>query len=702
MRIFLLAIIFAGATISCDSTKKDIVEQHEYTNELINETSPYLLQHAHNPVDWRGWNENTLQTAKEEKKLMIISVGYAACHWCHVMERESFEDSTVAAVMNKNFISVKVDREERPDVDQIYINAVTLLTGSAGWPLNVIALPDGRPIWGGTYFQKDDWMAALKQVQKAYEENPQKLEEYADKLEQGIKNMDLITLNTGDLDIKNYDTQEIMDTWEKTFDTRQGGTNRAPKFMMPNNYNYLLRRAVQSDDQELLDYVTLTLDQIAYGGVNDHIGGGFARYSTDKKWHVPHFEKMLYDNGQLVSLYSDAYLVTGNEMYKEVVEESLAFIAREMTTEEGAFYSSLDADSVTESGELEEGTYYIYNQTELKKQLGDDFELFKTYYNINSYGKWEGDHYVLIRDQNDTEIMEEFSLTAEVLNQKKKAWKSKLLDYRNLRAKPRLDDKTQTSWNALMMKGYVDAYKAFGNEAYLSAATKNATFIANQQLQSSGALFHIYKDGKSTINGYLEDYSAVIDAYIALYEVTMDVKWINLSKQLTDYAFTHFFDTESHMFYFTSDEDPALLTRNFEYRDNVIPASNSMMAKNLFILGHHFDEPKYGETSLQMLKNVMPEIAQFPSGFSNWLDLLANYQQNFYEVVVVGANAQEKINEINKTYLPNILMAGSATESDAYMLRERFIDGETFIYVCVNNACRLPVTKTEEALPFIK
>ncbi|NND89155.1 MAG: thioredoxin domain-containing protein, partial [Flavobacteriaceae bacterium] len=448
MRILLLNALLIAILFSCNSNKEEPVQEHKYTNELINETSPYLLQHAHNPVDWRGWNSNTLQKAKDENKLMIISIGYAACHWCHVMERESFEDSTVAAKMNADFISVKVDREERPDVDQIYINAVTLLTGSAGWPLNVITLPDGRPIWGGTYFKKDDWLAALEQVQRAYEENPQKLEEYASKLEQGIKNMDLITLNTGDLDLKNYPTEEILATWENNFDRTLGGTDRAPKFMMPNNYEFLLRSAVENDDQELLDYVTLTLDKIAYGGVYDQIGGGFARYSTDKKWHVPHFEKMLYDNAQLVSLYSDAYLVTKDPLYKEVVEETLEFIEREMTTSEGAFYSSLDADSESETGELEEGTYYIYTEAELKDQLGNDFELFKTYYNINSYGKWEGEHYVLIRNQPEAEIIEEFDISEETLQQKKDSWRSKLLNYRNKRAKPRLDDKTQTSWNA--------------------------------------------------------------------------------------------------------------------------------------------------------------------------------------------------------------------------------------------------------------
>ncbi|NND88864.1 MAG: thioredoxin domain-containing protein, partial [Flavobacteriaceae bacterium] len=334
--------------------------------------------------------------------------------------------------------------------------------------------------------------------------------------------------------------------------------------------------------------------------------------------------------------------------------------------------------------------------------LGNDFELFKTYYNINSFGKWEGEHYVLIRNKPDAEIMEEFDISEETLHQKKDSWRSKLLNYRNKRAKPRLDDKTQTSWNALMLKGYVDAYKTFGTKKYLDAAIKNATFIAEQQIQNDGALLHIYKDGKSSINGYLEDYAAVIDAYIALYEATLNDKWIHLAKELTEYTYSHFFDPESSMFYFTSDEDEALVARNFEYRDNVIPASNSIMAKNLYILGHHFDEPKYGETSTQMLKNVLPEIEQYPSGFSNWLDLLANHQNKFYEVVVVGEDAHEKVAEINKNYLPNILVAGDTKKSDAYLLQERYFEGETFIYVCVNNACRLPVTETEKALTFIK
>ncbi|MBT8262567.1 MAG: thioredoxin domain-containing protein [Bacteroidia bacterium] len=702
MRSILFALLIIALCYSCNSSKKDMSENHKYTNELIHETSPYLLQHAHNPVNWKAWNEETLNLAKAEKKLIILSVGYAACHWCHVMEKESFEDSTVAAVMNDNFINIKVDREERPDVDQIYISAVELMTGRAGWPLNVITLPDGRPVWGGTYFRKEDWIKSIEKIQELYEDEPQKLIEYADRLEEGIKSMDLVTFNTGDVDFVNYDSSMLIENWSRNFDNRFGGYNRAPKFMMPNNYHYLLRNAVANQDKDLLEYVTLTLDKMAYGGVYDHIGGGFARYSTDDRWHVPHFEKMLYDNAQLVSLYSDAYAITKNPLYQEIVRETLTFIKEELTHESGAFYSSLDADSETETGELEEGAYYIYSKTELEALLGSDFELFKSYYNINSFGKWENDHFVLIRTKSDQEITEEFSISYEVLESKKKNWKSMLLEYRNQRPRPRLDDKSLTSWNGLMLKGYVDAYKVFQNEGYLEVALKNARFIIENQLQPSGALYHNYKDGRSTINGYLEDYAAVIESFIALYEVTLDEKWLGYSVDLADYCFEKFYNSDKGMFYFTSEDDPKLVTRNIDYRDNVIPASNSIMAKNLFKLSHFYEKPKYAETAKQMLKNVQPEMEQYPGGFSNWLDLMANYQNDYYEVVVMGEAALEKVNEINANYIPNKLIAGSTSSSNSYLLKGRFSDGETLIYVCVNNTCKLPVRDTKRALSTIK
>ncbi|WP_313111956.1 thioredoxin domain-containing protein [Aequorivita sediminis] len=697
MKLFSSILIF-GILLACNSSKKDALDTHLFTNDLIHETSPYLLQHAHNPVNWKPYNDAALQQAKKEKKLIIISIGYAACHWCHVMEHESFEDNEVAEVMNKNYISIKVDREERPDVDQTYINAVQLITGSAGWPLNVVTLPDGRPIWGGTYFRKSDWINALEQIQEVYKEEPEKIIAYANRLEQGIKSMDLIELNTEDLDLTQFPTADIIKNFSERFDNKNGGFRGAPKFMMPNNFEFLLRQAVESNDETLLNYVTLSLDKMAYGGLYDQLGGGFSRYSTDEKWHVPHFEKMLYDNAQLVSLYSNAYLVTKKPLYKEVVEETLDFIALDLTNKEGGFYSSLDADSNNKDGKLEEGAFYVFTHDELENLLEDDFKIFREYYNVNSYGKWEHDNYVLIRKKTNSEIEKEFNISHETLQQKKKSWKQTLLNYRNNRPKPRMDDKTLTSWNAMMLKGYIDAYKTFNNHEYLDIALRNAEFLVKNQLQKNGSLYHNYKNGKSTINGFLEDYAFTIEAFISLYQVTLDEKWLNLSKEMTDYSILNFFDEEKHMFYFTSKEDPVIVSRNFEYRDNVIPASNSVMAKNLYKLSKYFDEPRFNEISKQMLKNVLAEVESYPSGFSNWLDLLSNFQNNFFEVVVVGDSASEKIQEFYSHYLPNTILAASNIESNAHLFKNRFVKDETLIYICENNTCKIPVEDFEIAI----
>ncbi|MGB5418888.1 thioredoxin domain-containing protein [Algibacter sp.] len=676
--------------------------KHQYTNALVNETSPYLLQHAHNPVDWNPWNETTLQKAKTENKLLLISVGYAACHWCHVMEHESFEDSLVAQVMNKNFINIKVDREERPDVDQVYMNAVQLMTGSGGWPLNVVALPDGRPVWGGTYFKKDQWMDALDQISKLYTENPEKLQEYASKLEAGIKSLDVVELNTNEPVFDKPFIQNAVKSWAKQFDNNQGGMNSAPKFMMPNNYHFLLRYAHQNNDSELLDFVNLTLKKMAYGGIFDQIGGGFSRYSVDAKWHVPHFEKMLYDNGQLVSLYADAYLLTKNEIYKDVVTETLAYINQEMTTENGAFYSSLDADSKTPEGELEEGAFYVWKKDELKTLLKEEFDMFSDYYNVNNYGFWEHDNYVLIKKNDDYTIMKKHNITKDALIKKKQSWKAILLNERNKRAKPRLDDKTLTSWNAIMLKGYTDAYRVFGNADYLASAEKNANFILNNQLREDGGLNHNYKNGKSSINGYLEDYAATVDAFLALYENTLDEKWLKSARDLTNYTFDHFFDDSNKMFYFTSNSDASLVSRSIEYRDNVIPASNSIMAKNLFKLSHYFENEHYSTTAMSMLNNVKPEMQDYPSGYSNWFELMLNYTNPYYEVAIVGPEVKQKIAELNKTYIPNKLIAGSSSENDMPLLENRYNPNNTLIYVCVNKACKLPVSETKDALKLLK
>jgi len=440
-----ISLVFLVLILSCESQTKKQMPKHKFTNSLITETSPYLLQHAHNPVNWYAWHNKALNLAKKENKLLIISIGYAACHWCHVMEHESFEDTAVAKVMNDNFISIKVDREERPDVDQVYMTAVQLMTGSGGWPLNIIALPDGRPIWGGTYFRKNDWVKILNQLAKLYKDSPDKAKEYATNLTNGIKQNSLIKLNISKKDFNHKELNSAIEKWSQNFDLKMGGSKRSPKFPIPNNFKFLLQNASINNNNELLQYVNTSLTKMAYGGIYDQIGGGFSRYSTDSKWHIPHFEKMLYDNGQMLSLYAKAYSATKNKLYKKVVYETANFIERDLLDKSGAFYSSLDADSKNKEGVLKEGAYYAWTKSELKDIIGADFDLFSNYYNINDYGKWEANNYVLIRNKSDIEIAKKHNISVDKLEKKVHNWDKTLLSVREKRSKPRLDDKSLTS-----------------------------------------------------------------------------------------------------------------------------------------------------------------------------------------------------------------------------------------------------------------
>ncbi len=699
-RNFLL-ISYIFLIISCNGQDKNEMK-HKYTNHLINETSPYLLQHAHNPVDWHAWNEATLALAKKEKKLILISIGYAACHWCHVMEEESFEDEQVATYMNQHFINIKIDREERPDVDQIYMNAVQLMTGKGGWPLNCIALPDGRPFWGGTYFPKENWLEALKQIVKLHQEEPNKIEEYAQKLTEGIKENNLITLNTDTKDFTLKELDSTVSKWQDFLDNENGGNKGAPKFPMPNNYQFLLRYAVQKDDSNLLQFVNTTLTKMALGGLNDQVEGGFARYSVDEKWHIPHYEKMLYDNGQLMSLYAKAYAQTKNKLYKKVVYETDAFISRELTDKSGGFYSSLDADSKTDDGQLEEGVYYVFTKPELQQAIADDFDLFSDYYNISDAYKWENDTYHLYRTLTNQNFAKKHNLSITDLEQKAKQWKDALTKLREKRAKPRLDDKILTSWNALMATGYIDAYKAFNDNSFLKKAKKNLNFILTRQRNENGGLHRNFKAGKSTINAYLIDYATVTKAFLDMYEVTLDKIWLTEAKQLTDYCFDNFYDDHSKMFFFTSKKDTELINRQINTEDNVIPSSNAIMANNLFLLSHYFDNKKYRETALQMLHNVKNKISEYPGAYSEWLWLYSNTLNDFYEIAVVGKDAMKKVAEINNKFIPNKLIVGSTTESSLPLLAYKYSDGETTIFVCIDGTCKLPVDSSEKALEQIQ
>jgi uncharacterized protein YyaL (SSP411 family) len=692
--------VFLLFIIGCSTKEKT---SDKKSNDLIHETSPYLLQHAYNPVNWKAWNPETLALAKKENKLLVISVGYSACHWCHVMEEESFENDSIAKIMNANFINIKVDREERPDVDKVYMNAVQLMTGSGGWPLNCIALPDGRPIFGGTYFTKKQWEKVLINISKLYQEEPERAIQFAENLTKGIQESQLIKLNKEAPNFLASEVSAAIDIWKTQIDTIYGGFKGAPKFPMPNSLEFLLRYSHQFKDKSIEDYLENTLTKIAYGGIYDPIGGGFSRYAVDEKWHIPHFEKMLYDNAQLVSLYAKAYLKSKNKLYKKVVFETLSFVKEELTTKKGAFYSSLDADSKNKLEVKEEGAFYEWKVNELQELLGNDFALFKEFYNINEYGLWENDKYVLIRNQSKEAFSKEQKIKLTALDVKVSRWKKALKEARDRRSKPNLDDKILTSWNALMIQGYVDAYSAFGTKEFLTTAVINANFLVKNQLRKDGGLNRNFKNGVSTINAYAEDYATVIHAFISLYEVTLDEKWLTTSKELMDYLFINFFEEKNKMFHFTSKKDANLISRKYEVIDGVIPSSNSVIANSLFKLGHYYANKSYLKTSEQMLNNIKEDVKRNPSNYSNWLNLMTNLTKPFYEVVVAGNNASEVNKKLINKYNPNILIAGTAKENNTLpLLSYKFNEDETFIYVCVNGTCKKPQTSITDALESIK
>ena len=672
---------------------KQMENQEKYTNALIHESSPYLLQHAHNPVDWMPWGEAALKKAKEEDKPLLISIGYSACHWCHVMEEESFEDTAVAKLMNENFVCIKVDREERPDIDQIYISAVQLMTGSGGWPLNCFATPDGKPFYGGTYFPKVSWIDILEKITKLYQNEREKVLTYADNLTEGVRTSELIERNTADKPFVVETLQGALDRWKSAFDTVEGGNNQAPKFPMPNNYQFLLNYNYLFPTPAIEKHIETTLKKMAYGGIYDQIGGGFSRYSTDMEWKAPHFEKMLYDNAQLISLYSEAFRWSKNPLYSQIVKESIAFVERELKDESGAFYSALDADS-----EGEEGKYYVWTKADLKEVLGADYSIAKDYFNVNEKGFWEG-NYILLRNEDNEALASAAGMSLLAYQAKVEEIKRKLLKNRESRIKPGLDDKSLTSWNALMLKALCDAYLSFGKEEYLKMAIDNANFLIKNQLKDDGSLYRSYKDGKSSINGYLKDYSFTIEAFIALYQVTFDEKWLEKADDIAAYAIKSFFDEATGMFYFTSVDDPDLIARKMEVMDNVIPASNSSMAKGLHQLGLLYDKGEYLEKSKQMLLNMQEKMTQYMPGVSNWGILMLRHFAPYYELAIVGEKAIEQNLVVHQDYIPNKMVLGQQKkQSDIPLLEMKWVDGQTTFYVCENKVCQKPLTDAAAAV----
>jgi uncharacterized protein YyaL (SSP411 family) len=693
--LLLLTFLIGACSNSQKSSDKVNDSDPKHTNSLINESSPYLLQHAHNPVNWMPWGDEAFEQAKKENKLVLISIGYSSCHWCHVMEHESFENEAIAKVMNDHFICIKVDREERPDVDQVYMTAVQLMTKQGGWPLNCFTLPNGKPIYGGTYFPAAKWVDVLEKLDETYQADSAKVIEYADRLTEGIANSELISVKVENKQFTEDRLHETVQNWKVNLDDFRGGPNRAPKFPLPNNYEFLMHYAYQFKDSSLMKHVDLTLEKMAFGGIYDQVGGGFSRYSVDAEWKVPHFEKMLYDNAQLISLYSKAYQRTKNPLYKHVVTQTIDWAEREMLTEYGCFYSALDADS-----EGEEGKFYVWTKTELKAILKDDYKLVDRYYNLNLKGLWEGNQ-ILLRSDNDAIIAANFEMSPAALQLKIDGINALLLKARSARVRPGLDDKSLTSWNALMGTAYTDAYQAFGDEAYLKRAIDLANWFRKKQIKGD-KLSHTFKNDKSKIDGFLEDYALTSQFFVKLYEVSFDEGYLETAVLLTERAITEFEDKKSGMYYFTSKNSHDLVARKMEVSDNVIPASNSVFARNLFELGTLLDKQDYISRSEQMLANMYDTLPSYGSGYSNWASLCLNMTTPYYEIAITGKHTKEKFKSLSSHYIPNkIFMGSNDSKSKIPLLAGKFTD-ETTIYICVNQSCQLPSKTVDDALKQIK
>ena len=676
-------------------------------NRLIDETSPYLLQHAHNPVDWYPWGEEALSRSKEEDKPILLSIGYSACHWCHVMERESFEDETIATLMNANFVNVKVDREERPDLDAVYMEAVQMLTGSGGWPMTVFLTPEGKPFYGGTYFPPTDRMnmpgfpRLLLAVTEAYRTNRGEIERVTNQLTEQMSRSNQLTQGSGLLSADIL--HEAYSRLAANFDYQNGGFGAAPKFPQPMTPEFLLRYYYHGYSDRALEMVEMTLEKMAYGGMYDQLGGGFHRYSTDAFWLVPHFEKMLYDNALLARLYLHAWQITGRNLYRRITEETLDYVLREMTDPLGGFYSAQDADS-----EGVEGKFFVWTPEEIREVLGEaDGNLLGGFYGVTDAGNFEGANILNIPQAPEGFALEhgisEDELTALIAR-----GKPKLLEEREKRIHPFRDDKVIASWNGLMLRAFAEAGAALKRPDYLAAASANGHFL-NQQMVVDGGLLRTYREGQAKIPGYLEDYACVADGFLALYEATFRQEWLDRAVALTNRMISLFWDEGVGGFYDTGSEHESLVTRPRDVFDNAQPCGGSVASEVLLKLAIITGDEDYNLKASQPLRALSRLMTQAPGGAAYWLGVLDFYVSMPREIAVVGDLENEDTgalrDAIYRRYLPNKVLVGTtgdgenADDAPGYempLLADRgMIDGRATAYVCQNYVCQLPVIDPE-------
>ena len=668
-------------------------------NQLDKETSLYLKQHAQNPINWQRWSNSIFDVSQELDKLMVISIGYSSCHWCHVMEEETFTDETIASVMNENFINIKVDREENPDVDQAYMTASQLMTGMGGWPLNVITLPDGSPIYAGTYHTTSQWDDILKRIIRLKEENYAGLKELANNVKNGITDINTIYKRE---EISDFDSEFIknnIEIWKEKWDSNYGGDLAQQKFVSPSKYIFLLNYARVYDDIEVLNHVKKTLDVISTSGLNDFIEGGFYRYTVDNEWKIPHFEKMLYDQAQMISLYSLAYKVFKNEYYKQTAIETIEFLNSKMSSEDGLYFAAMDADT-----DGEEGKYYSFNREELNIiSKNTDFKTFTSYYRIDINNPWENDRYLLLPNKNDYEEnwLKLNNVSKDDLDNQKIVWESNIIKIKNNRTKPRIDDKIIVSWNSLAIIGLIDAFEALNNEDYLKKAVSIFEELKAKSFRRN-KLIHTYKENQYQ-EGVLEDYAFFAKASMRLFQATGDESYFDLSKNITDEAINIFKDDESDLLRYSNNLE--LFTKLITIDDGVIPSPNSIIAEQLFNIGHVIFDDEYLNLSDNMVSSVQSVIDTNINSYSVWANNILNRVESFYEIAIIGPGSNLITNEITSYFSPNTIVVQSNSESDLPLLIDRFFEDETYIYVCQNKTCQRPETNLNLAIqqvPYIK
>jgi len=659
-------------------------------NALANESSPYLLQHADNPVDWHAWNSQALQKAQQEDKPIFLSIGYAACHWCHVMAHESFEDERVAAILNQHFISIKVDREERPDLDQIYMTAVQALTGNGGWPMSVFLTPDGSPFFGGTYYPPQprygmpSFTQVLIAVRDAWQNRRTELLQSGRQLVNAVRNQNELSLPHQSAELTSATLTSAFQALQTSFDQRYGGWGKAPKFPQPMILEFLLRYDRRNSNAQAIQMVTRTLEAMARGGMYDQLGGGFHRYSVDERWLVPHFEKMLYDNAQLARLYLHAWQHTRNPFFRTITEEILDYVLREMSAPSGGFYSTQDADS-----EGEEGKFFVWTPDEIQTAIGDEAQAFMAAYAVTQGGNFEG--------KNILEFIGDDQQRAALSKARRK-----LFDIREQRVHPHRDEKVLASWNGLMLAAFAEASRALGREDYRQAALRNATFLWENMRQQDGKLLHSYLDGRARFNAYLEDYSYLIEGFLELYQTVFDPRWYQAAKQLAETMIEHF-RADAGGFYDTSDDHEALITRPRDLQDNATPSGNAMAVTALLKLAGLSGETRFIDLAQQALAQMQPLMAQHPLGFGQWLTALSFALSSPYEIAIIGEpNASDTdalLKEARRGYQPYQVIAMGKTESlqlVPLLHDRRMLDDHATAYVCTDFVCRQPVISPEE------